>query len=83
MSKSIELEIKDIKGLHSKKCLAICKAAQEFTSSLRLTHNGHTVDMKSILGLLSLACPQGAKLTVEADGLDANEAITKLEVLVC
>jgi len=34
MSKTIELEIKDVRGLHSKKCLAICKSAQEFTSTI-------------------------------------------------
>ena len=83
MSKTIELEIKDVRGLHSKKCLAICKSAQEFTSTIILSHNGNTVDIKSILGLLSLACPQGAKVSLIAEGEDANEAITKLEEIVC
>jgi len=83
MSKSIELEIKDIRGLHAQKCLSICKAAQAFESSIVMNHNGHIVDIKSILGLLSLACPQGSIVTIEAFGNDSEAAINMLKELVC
>lgn len=83
MSKTIELEIKDINGLHARKCLSICKTASNFISKLLLTHNGHTVDIKSILGLLSLACPYGSKIIINADGQDAEKAISTLQQIVC
>ncbi|MCR5786619.1 MAG: HPr family phosphocarrier protein [Acholeplasmatales bacterium] len=83
MKKEIKLEIKDNNGLHARKCLEICKAAQSFKSDLALIHNNIRIDVKSILGLLSLACTKGEIVTLEATGDDASNAIDLLSSLVC
>jgi phosphocarrier protein len=82
MSKIIELEIKDIRGLHARKCLAICQAASKYSSDIQMAHNGHVVDMKSILGLLSLSLPQGSHVEIRANGTDSEEALTFLQQIV-
>jgi phosphocarrier protein len=82
MSNNIKVEIKDIHGLHARKCVAICNAANKYESNIQMSHNGHVVDMKSILGLLSLACPTGSKVEISAYGADSEQAIKYLQLLV-
>ena len=40
------------------------------------------MDGKSIMGILLLAAPQGATVTIAADGPDEQEAFTALSALV-
>lgn len=45
-------------GLHARPCALLAKTAGFFKSSITLTHNNHSVDAKSILGL---TCPQARR----------------------
>ena len=51
-------------GLHARPCALLAKTAGFFKSSITLTHNNHSVDAKSILGLMTMAVPAGTTLTV-------------------
>lgn len=82
MSKSIELVVKDKYGLHGSKCASIVRNASHFISNMQLSCDGHQVDLKSILGLLSLAVSEGKKVTVSANGIDANEALEAVSKLI-
>ena len=42
-------------GLHARPCALLAKTAGFFKSSITLTHNNHSVDAKSILGLMTMA----------------------------
>lgn len=75
MSKVIEVEIKDNCGLHAKKCMDVCKVAQNFQSAMSLSHKGYEIDLKSILGLMSLCVTNGEKVKLLVDGADSDEAI--------
>ena len=55
-------------GLHARPCALLAKTAGFFKSSITLTHNNHSVDAKSILGLMTMAVPAGTTLTVTAEG---------------
>jgi phosphotransferase system HPr (HPr) family protein len=46
-----------------------------------LTHEGQTIDAKSIMSVLMLAAPCGAILEVILDGNDEQAALEALEVL--
>ena len=50
-------------GLHARPCALLAKTAGFFKSSITLTHNNHSVDAKSILGLMTMAVPAGTTLT--------------------
>ena len=43
--------------------------------------DGETINGKSIMGLMMLAAAQGSKLTLTADGTDAEAAVAALEEL--
>ena len=53
----------------------------EFDSNVRLIYEDRNVDGKSILGLLVLAAPHGARLHVQLDGPDEKFAGDRLQTL--
>ncbi len=66
-------------GLHARPATLIVKIANRFDCELRITHEGETVDLKSIMGVLSLGVDKGALVVIEAEGEDelrAMEAIS-------
>ena len=69
-------------GLHARPAMAFVDLASTFHSDIRVRKGAEAVDGKSIMQMLLLAATQGTRLTVEADGPDAAEALKALEVLV-
>lgn len=77
------VEITNTQGLHARPADLFAKCAGKFASSITVAKpDSETVDAKSILSLLTLAATQGTKLTIEATGPDAPEAIQALSDLV-
>ncbi|MGD0022732.1 MAG: HPr family phosphocarrier protein [Smithellaceae bacterium] len=76
------LRLKNKLGMHARAAAALVKVAQQFKAEIYLEHKGQTANGKSILGILTLACPQGGILTVKADGIDALKAVEALEILI-
>lgn len=65
-------------GLHARAAARFVHLAAQFTSRIRVTRAGQTVDGKSILGLLLLAAARGTTLEIHADGDDAEAAVNAL-----
>ena len=68
-------------GLHARPAAKLVDCAARYTSEIRLTHQGQTIDAKSIMSVLMLAAPRGAILEVTLDGSDEQAALEALEVL--
>lgn len=66
------------KGLHTRPSTELVKCSTRFKAKISLTYNRTTVNGKSLLGVLMLAAAQGAKVTIEAEGEDAQEAVKAL-----
>lgn len=69
-------------GLHARAASKFVQEASRFQAEIRVRHNDEEVNGKSILGLLLLAAPCGSKLTISAEGADAEEALQALVQLV-
>lgn len=69
------------RGLHTRPSTEIVKCATHFKSEVRLVYQKNQVNAKSILGILMLAAAKGAKITIEAIGEDAEEAVASLLAL--
>ena len=63
------------KGLHTRPSTELCKCASRFKCQVTLYYNDLSVNAKSLLGILMLAASRGAKIRIEAEGEDAEEAI--------
>ncbi len=73
------LEVKNKLGLHARAAAKIVAVTNRFTALVTLERDGIQVDGQSILGILSMACPKGAFLSVTAEGNDANDVMEALE----
>ncbi len=72
------VKINNKAGLYAQPVNQLVQAASQFNSDIFLTHNGRTVSVKSVLGVLSLAIPKQAEITLEVSGDDENEAIKEV-----
>ncbi|PLS01864.1 HPr family phosphocarrier protein [Neobacillus cucumis] len=72
------VKINNKAGFYAQPVNQLVQAASQFNSDIFLTHNGRTVNVKSVLGVLSLAIPKQAEITLEVSGEDENEAIKEL-----
>lgn len=62
-------------GIHARPATLLVQAASKFNSDINLEYNGKSVNLKSIMGVMSLGVGQGADVTITADGDDAKEVI--------
>ena len=77
-----EVVIRNKLGLHARPAMAFVDLANKFACDIQVRKAAETVDGKSVMQMMLLAATQGTRLTVEADGLDAVEAVRALEGLV-
>lgn len=62
-------------GIHARPATMLVQAASKFSSDINIEFSGKSVNLKSIMGVMSLGVGQGADVTITADGDDAKEAI--------
>jgi phosphocarrier protein len=63
------------KGLHTRPATELVRCASSFKATIMLSYQDLAVNAKSLLGILMLAAARGAKIHVEAEGDDAEEAV--------
>lgn len=81
------IEIKTFKienklGLHARASAKLVNITTQYKSRISLERDGKEVNGKSILSILTLACPQGSIITVKAEGKDAREAVESIGKLI-
>lgn len=77
-----KLEIKNKLGLHARAAALLVQTVNKFSAQVSFSKDGQTIDGRSIMGVLTLAAPQGSKVQVEANGEDAERAVKAIEKLV-
>ena len=76
------VEIVNKRGLHARASAKFVKLASGFDAEVRVSKDGQTVDARSIMGLMMLAAAPGCCIDIEAEGEQAEEAVTALVELV-
>jgi phosphocarrier protein HPr len=69
-------------GMHARAAARFARAASAYQSRILVACQSRAMDGKSIMGLLLLAAPRGAILTITAEGDDEQQAIETLRDLV-
>jgi phosphocarrier protein HPr len=75
-------KLKNKLGMHARAAASLVRVAQKHRAEIFIERNGQTVNGKSILGILTLACPMGGMITVRAEGSDAVESLAEIEALI-
>lgn len=73
--------VRNDRGLHTRPSTELVKRATKFKSDVKLRHQKMEVNAKSLLGILMLAATKGTKITIEAVGVDAEQAVLALQEL--
>ncbi len=82
MYKVVSLTVENTSGIDALLAQKVVQAASEYDSDIMLKYMNKEVDLKSILGIMSLAVLEGAKIDIEAKGDDAEEAISRIKSLL-
>lgn len=62
-------------GIHARPATLLVQTASKFDSDITLEYNGKAVNLKSIMGVMSLGAGNGADVTISASGDDEKEAM--------
>lgn len=82
MTSERQVTILNRKGLHVRPAAAFAKEAARFKSTIRVLRDGRSFDGKSSLDLLMIAAVPGTRLTIKAEGDDAEQAADALAKFV-
>ncbi len=74
--------IKNKLGLHARAASYFVQEANRFDAEIFIIKDGQEVNGKSILGVLMLAAPKGAEITLRIEGSDAEAAMEALGKLI-
>ena len=79
---SVSAEIVNKLGLHARAAAKLTHVASGFQSEIWLSRSGRRVNAKSIMGVMMLAAGQGTAVLIEAQGSDAEQAISAIIKLI-
>jgi phosphocarrier protein len=69
-------------GLHARPAAMFVKISSRYRAEVWVEKDGERVNGKSIMGLMMLAAGKGSKLTIHAEGVDADKAVAEIKSLV-
>lgn len=78
MAKRINITVTDPVGLYATPATELVDRVKAFNSDIKLLYASKTVNMKSLMGVLSLGIPTKAKIEIIAEGEDEDVAIEKI-----
>lgn len=66
-------------GIHARPATMLVQTASRFDSEISLEYNEKSINLKSIMGVMSLGVGKNADVTITVEGSDETEAIQALE----
>jgi len=82
MQASQDVHILNKYGLHARPAMQFVEVASRFKAGVRLKRDEQEVDGKSIMEIMLLAAERGCRITITAEGEDAEGALAALVGLV-
>jgi len=78
--KEINVFVIDPVGLHARPATVAVNAASKFPKcEVKVSFKGRSVNMKSIMGVMSLGIPTQSEVTISCSGEGEEEAIASIE----
>ena len=81
-----EIEVRNPSGLHARPAAEFVRAASGFAADVRVTNltrdETRSASAKSVLGVMGLGVARGHTVRIDADGADADAAVSVLVDLI-
>jgi phosphocarrier protein len=78
MSAVAEVELLNKYGLHQRPAMKVIETASKFACEVYLVKGDQRCNAKSIIDVIMLAAEKGTRLTIEAEGEDAEAALKSM-----
>ena len=75
-------EIVNELGLHARAAVKLTQLAQKYPCEVTVTRDGQNANGKSVMGVLLLCGSRGTKVTIAAEGGQADEAAAAIGELI-
>jgi phosphotransferase system HPr (HPr) family protein len=84
MLKRIEkkVQVKNKQGLHARPAALFVQIANKYDATIKVIKDDQVVNGKSIMGILMLAAEKDSEVILVAEGMDSEEAVRELELLL-
>lgn len=79
MSRSAKVVITNPVGLYAAPAQELVDYVKQYNSDITLTYAGKTVNLKSLMGVVSLGIPKKAEIIISAEGYDENKAVREIQ----
>jgi phosphocarrier protein HPr len=66
-------------GIHARPATLLVQTASKYDSDINLEFKGKKVNLKSIMGVMSLGIGKGAEIKISAEGKDEELALNSLQ----
>lgn len=76
----VDLKIRD--DFDTAKVAQLVQSANKFESIMKIERDTKSINLKSIMGMISLALLEGDEISLVVDGLDEREALNELKNLL-
>ena len=77
LSNEIRVDFPD--GLQPKTAVQLTQLANRFESQILIEYENKRINAKSVMGMLTLAVPEGETITLLVNGKDENAAMSAVE----
>ncbi len=77
-----EFKIINETGVHARPATSLVTLSSKFKCDIKLTANKHTVDLKSIIGVMSLGVFKDNIIEISFNGVDEADALTAITNLL-
>ena len=77
-----QFTITDTAGIHARPATILVNLASKFDSEVNIVHQEKKVNLKSILGVMSLGIAYGTEFKVNIEGTDEEDALRELESMM-
>jgi len=69
-------------GIHARVAAELAQSASQFNADFHLEYKGKKVDLKSIMGVMSLGIGKGAEIKISVEGPDEEAALQALQGII-
>lgn len=76
------MQVKNRQGLHARPAALFVQIANKYDATIKVVKDDQVVNGKSIMGILMLAAEKDSEVVLIAEGMDSEEAVCELELLL-
>ncbi|KOP83090.1 HPr family phosphocarrier protein [Cytobacillus solani] len=77
-----DYKVIDYAGIHARPASLLVQVANQYNCDIDIMFNNRKANLKSIIGVMSLAIPLNSVIKICASGSDENEAIDALSDII-